>query len=105
MKIKGSVALVTGANGGIGRAFVRELLKRGAAKIYLGARDPASLRGLFTESRLTSLIRSRSRTPRVRLPTSRCSSTTPAQSPSAARYRQRIQAQHGRKWRSIISGF
>jgi short-subunit dehydrogenase len=50
MKIKGSVALVTGANGGIGRAFVQELLKRGATKIYLGARDPASLRGLFTES-------------------------------------------------------
>jgi NAD(P)-dependent dehydrogenase (short-subunit alcohol dehydrogenase family) len=50
MKIKGSVALVTGANGGIGQAFVHELLKRGAAKIYLGARDPASLRGLFAES-------------------------------------------------------
>jgi short-subunit dehydrogenase len=50
IKIKGSVALVTGANGGIGQALVRELLKRGAAKIYLGARDPASLRGLFAES-------------------------------------------------------
>ena len=50
MKIKGSVALVTGANGGIGRAFVEELLKRGAAKIYLGARDTASLQGLFAES-------------------------------------------------------
>ena len=50
MKIKGSVALVTGANGGIGQAFVRELLKRGAKKIYLGARDPASLQGLFGES-------------------------------------------------------
>jgi short-subunit dehydrogenase len=50
MKIKGSVALVTGANGGIGQAFVRELLKRGATKIYLGARDPASLRGLLAES-------------------------------------------------------
>jgi short-subunit dehydrogenase len=50
MKIKGSVALVTGANGGIGRALVQELLKRGAAKIYLGARDPASLQGLFAES-------------------------------------------------------
>jgi len=50
MKIKGSVALVTGANGGIGRAFVQELLKRGAAKVYLAARDPVSLRGLFAES-------------------------------------------------------
>ena len=42
MDISGSVALVTGANGGIGRAFVAELLKRGAAKIYVAARDPAS---------------------------------------------------------------
>src|SRR5580658_2666669 len=50
MKVKGSVALVTGANGGIGRALVQELLKRGAAKIYLGARDPASLRELVAES-------------------------------------------------------
>ena len=50
MKIKGSVALVTGANGGIGRALVQELLRRGATKIYLGARDPASLHGLFAES-------------------------------------------------------
>lgn len=50
MKIKGSVALVTGANGGIGHAFIQELLKRGATKIYLGVRDPASVRGLLAES-------------------------------------------------------
>jgi short-subunit dehydrogenase len=50
MKLEGSVVLVTGANGGIGRAFVVELLKRGAAKIYLGARDTASLRGLLAQS-------------------------------------------------------
>jgi NAD(P)-dependent dehydrogenase (short-subunit alcohol dehydrogenase family) len=47
MDIAGSVALVTGANGGIGRAFVAVLLKRGAAKIYVAARDPASLSGLL----------------------------------------------------------
>jgi short-subunit dehydrogenase len=50
MKIAGSVALVTGANSGIGQAFVRALLERGASKIYLGVRDPASLVGLFPES-------------------------------------------------------
>ncbi len=43
MDINGSIALVTGANRGIGRAFVEELLKRGAAKIYVAARDTASL--------------------------------------------------------------
>lgn len=45
-KIENAVALVTGANRGIGRAFVSELLRRGARKIYLGARDPASLADL-----------------------------------------------------------
>ena len=47
MDIAGSVALVTGANGGIGRAFVGALLKRGATKIYVAARDPASLSDLL----------------------------------------------------------
>jgi NAD(P)-dependent dehydrogenase (short-subunit alcohol dehydrogenase family) len=43
MKISGSVALVTGANRGLGLAFARALLERGAAKVYAGARDPASV--------------------------------------------------------------
>jgi NAD(P)-dependent dehydrogenase (short-subunit alcohol dehydrogenase family) len=38
MDINGSVALVTGATGGLGREFVRQLLDRGAAKVYAGAR-------------------------------------------------------------------
>jgi len=40
MKIHGSVALVTGANRGLGRAFARELVSRGAAKVYGAARHP-----------------------------------------------------------------
>ena len=44
MKIKDSVVLVTGANRGIGLAFARELLARGARKVYAGARDPASVK-------------------------------------------------------------
>ena len=43
MQIKESVALVTGANRGIGRAFVDALLERGARRIYAAARDLASL--------------------------------------------------------------
>jgi NAD(P)-dependent dehydrogenase (short-subunit alcohol dehydrogenase family) len=43
MKIEGSVALVTGANRGLGAAFCRTLLERGAAKVYAGARDLHSL--------------------------------------------------------------
>jgi NAD(P)-dependent dehydrogenase (short-subunit alcohol dehydrogenase family) len=40
MKINGSVALVTGANRGLGRAFARELVRRGAARVYGAARHP-----------------------------------------------------------------
>ncbi|MET9089976.1 SDR family oxidoreductase [Streptomyces sp. NPDC004237] len=40
MRIEGSVALVTGANRGIGLAFCRALLARGAAKVYAGVRRP-----------------------------------------------------------------
>ena len=43
MKIENAVVLVTGANRGIGQAFARELLARGASKIYAGARDPATV--------------------------------------------------------------
>ena len=38
MKIEGSVALVTGANRGLGQVFARELVSRGAAKVYGAAR-------------------------------------------------------------------
>ncbi|HYQ65336.1 SDR family oxidoreductase [Actinophytocola sp.] len=40
MDVKGSVALVTGANRGIGRHFVQQLVARGAAKVYATARKP-----------------------------------------------------------------
>jgi NAD(P)-dependent dehydrogenase (short-subunit alcohol dehydrogenase family) len=43
MKIDNAVALVTGANRGIGLAFTRALLARGARTVYAGARDPASV--------------------------------------------------------------
>ncbi|MFJ9554868.1 SDR family oxidoreductase [Nocardiopsis sp. NPDC101807] len=40
MEITGSVALVTGANRGMGRHFARQLLERGAARVYATARRP-----------------------------------------------------------------
>ncbi|MFI6980504.1 SDR family oxidoreductase [Embleya sp. NPDC050154] len=43
MKIAGSVALVTGANRGLGRAFTRALVERGARTVYAGARDPGTV--------------------------------------------------------------
>lgn len=43
MNIEGSIALVTGANRGIGKVFAEELLARGAAKVYAGVRDVDAL--------------------------------------------------------------
>ena len=43
MEIEGSVALVTGASRGIGLAFARALLSRGAARVYAGVRRPGDL--------------------------------------------------------------
>ncbi|MFF4091786.1 SDR family oxidoreductase [Streptomyces nigra] len=43
MDIKNSVALVTGANRGLGRAFAQRLLERGAHKVYATARRPETV--------------------------------------------------------------
>ncbi|MFD6155326.1 SDR family oxidoreductase [Nocardia sp. NPDC060256] len=43
MELENSIALVTGANRGIGRRFVTELQSRGALKIYAAARNPAEV--------------------------------------------------------------
>ena len=43
MKIEGSVALVTGANRGLGAAYVQALLERGAARVYAAARQPEAV--------------------------------------------------------------
>jgi NAD(P)-dependent dehydrogenase (short-subunit alcohol dehydrogenase family) len=39
MKLEGSIALVTGANRGLGQALVAALVEAGAAKVYAAARD------------------------------------------------------------------
>ena len=43
MRTSGSVALVTGANRGLGQVYARELIRRGAAKVYGAARNPAAV--------------------------------------------------------------
>jgi len=43
MNIENSIALVTGANRGLGKAYSDALLAAGAGKVYAGARDPASV--------------------------------------------------------------
>jgi NAD(P)-dependent dehydrogenase (short-subunit alcohol dehydrogenase family) len=44
MKIEGSVAFVTGANRGLGKAIVAALVEAGAAKVYAAARDERKVR-------------------------------------------------------------
>jgi NAD(P)-dependent dehydrogenase (short-subunit alcohol dehydrogenase family) len=53
MDVTNQVALVTGANRGIGRQFVLELLERGASKVYATARRPELVD--FTDSRVVPL--------------------------------------------------
>ncbi|AMN42238.1 SDR family oxidoreductase [Rhodoplanes sp. Z2-YC6860] len=43
MQIEGSVALVTGTNRGLGKAYAMALLAAGAAKVYAAARDPSAV--------------------------------------------------------------
>src|SRR5260370_6333293 len=48
-RIEGAVALVTGANRGIGRALTEALLTRGVRKVYATARNPEALRAMRDE--------------------------------------------------------
>lgn len=43
MEIKKSIALVTGANRGLGQAYAQALLEAGAAKVYAASRDPSAI--------------------------------------------------------------
>jgi len=47
--IQGKIALITGANRGIGNAITKELLEKGAAKVYAAARDTDSLSELVEQ--------------------------------------------------------
>ena len=62
MKLTGKVVLVTGANGGIGKALVKALLDKGVVKVYAAARNNATVAELVQQHagrvvalRLTSL--------------------------------------------------
>ena len=49
MKIKNSIAFVTGSNRGIGQAYVAALLNKGAKKVYAGMRDVDAYRKVVAQ--------------------------------------------------------
>jgi NAD(P)-dependent dehydrogenase (short-subunit alcohol dehydrogenase family) len=51
MNITGKTILITGTNRGLGKALVEEALRRGAKRVYAGARVPAN----YADERVTSL--------------------------------------------------
>ena len=55
MRIENEVALVTGANRGIGEALVDALLAAGARKVYATARRPEALTRWAADSRVTAM--------------------------------------------------
>jgi NAD(P)-dependent dehydrogenase (short-subunit alcohol dehydrogenase family) len=52
-QLAAQTALVTGANRGLGREFVNQLLERGVTKVYAAARDPQAI--VATDSRVVPL--------------------------------------------------
>ena len=50
--IEGKAVLVTGANRGLGKALVEEALRRGARRVYAGARTPVA----HPDERVTPLV-------------------------------------------------
>jgi len=106
MKIEGTVALVTGANRGIGKAFVDALLEGGATKVYAAVRDPSTVTSADPRVRPVRLdVIDTERVAASRASSAMCdsSSTTPA-SRNRARRRRPASKARALNSRSTTSG-
>ena len=74
MDIQNSVALVTGANRGLGKSYVEALLAAGAAKVYAAARDPKSVS--FDDDRVVPVALDITQADQVRAAAETCSDVT-----------------------------
>ena len=76
MELSNAIALVTGANRGIGRCIVERLLAAGVPRIYAAARDPAKLAGLAGEGRIVPVALDVTRADQVEAAAGRCADVT-----------------------------
>jgi NAD(P)-dependent dehydrogenase (short-subunit alcohol dehydrogenase family) len=78
MHIEQAIALVTGANRGMGREYVRQLAAAGARKIYATARDPAKVADLVALDgrRIEALPLDTTRDDQVEVAAQRCRDVT-----------------------------
>jgi len=78
MNIENSTALVSGANRGIGLAFVQELLKSGAKKVYAAVRNPNAVAGLadLDPARVEVIALDVTKGDTIKLAASRCDDVT-----------------------------
>lgn len=72
--LAGANVLVTGANRGLGKAFVEELLSRGVARVYAAARNPDTVD--FDDDRVIPIRLDVTKPEDVRAAASRCTDVT-----------------------------
>ena len=72
--LAGARVLVTGANRGLGKAFVEELLSRGVARVYAAARNPDTVD--ITDDRVVPIRLDVTKPDDVRAAASRCTDVT-----------------------------
>lgn len=74
VSLAGANVLVTGANRGLGKAFVEELLSRGVARVYAAARNPDTV--AFDDDRVIPVRLDVTKPDGVRATASRCTDVT-----------------------------